>query len=176
MTFSKQYTFKKRNFLQKRQTATAEARNARKPRRLQWSEPQSLDKNLIKLFGNEFGIAPGSFLLIYEKFSCCSSRICICATYVWNLPHSQISLRRTFLPSIFQRNIPSRRYPYNCPCATCFAQYCVLLSIFGILRVGIASLGQSVVSALRLSAVSCSIRPAFLLSVQDPVSKIFSMT
>lgn len=30
----------------------------------EWSEPQSLDKNLFKLLGNEFGIALGSFLLV----------------------------------------------------------------------------------------------------------------
>lgn len=40
---------------------------------LHWGAPQKLDKNLIKLFDFEFGILPGSFLILSLFFRYCNN-------------------------------------------------------------------------------------------------------
>ena len=116
----------------------------------------------IRLFGNEFGIQPGSFLLVWERFSRCSSSECTLSDSGQIRPLSETFRRKTSPPLTVRKSFPWHCCPGNCLFVTCFAEYYVLSAVFETLSFGIASLDRNARSVLRLSAACRIILSAFL--------------
>ena len=128
--------------------------------RMKWTP--KFGQKRIRLFWNEFGIQPGSFLLVWERFSRCSSSECTLSDSGRIRPLSEIFRRKTSPPLTVRKSSPSRCCPGSCLFVTCFAEYYVLSVGFGTPSFGIASLGRNARSALRLAAVYQTVLAAFL--------------